>query len=206
LESLAPPQDKSGAAPWRKKEILTRGRNATDKRSKAKLTLEVGRKEEGRRSEVGSKKRTTLVNNIVQSHDTEDRTRTGTETETDAGTAEVGTAPHLSLISQSGRELGERSRGRHALHRAPSTPLPAPLPVMPFSLNSIRTGDYVEKTAGLDSIPFSRVVAVQSKRGLNSFSRLMTFQVSAGSDSPLDLNRISFCFVRRTARGSLARK
>ena len=106
------------------------------------------------------------------------------------------------LISQSGRGLEERSRGRHSLHRTTSTPQPYQYnhpptsstqtsyipyipykpepdltifaksstttrrpaltavttvpPVMPFSINSIRTGDYVEKTAGLETIPFSR--------------------------------------------------
>ena len=103
------------------------------------------------------------------------------------------------LISQSGRGLEARSKGRHSLHRTTTTPHPYPpppsattqvpyipyapepspptlpflqkntsktkppqltsppvQPVMPYSINSIRTGDYVEKTAGLETIPFSR--------------------------------------------------
>merc|ERR1712080_491049 len=59
--------------------------------------------------------------------------------------------------------------------RPASTAATTVQPVMPFSINSIRTGDYVEKTAGLETIPFSRVVAVQSRRTDNSFSPLMTF-------------------------------
>ena len=54
---------------------------------------------------------------------------------------------------------------------------PAGPSLRPLSIQSIRTGDYVEKSSGLESIPFSRVVAVQSRRGHGHYSRLMTFQV-----------------------------
>ena len=123
---------------------------------------------------------------------------TGKSREIDEETSRV----VAKLISQSGRGLEERSRGRHSLHRTTSTPHPYQYnhpptsstqtsyipyipytpepdpaffrtsstttrrpastaattvqPVMPFSINSIRTGDYVEKTAGLETIPFSR--------------------------------------------------
>ena len=79
-----------------------------------------------------------------------------------------------SLISQSGRELGEKMRESASQYSRHTLPTASP----PFSISSLRTGDFLGRTVDLQSIPFSRVVAVQSRRGNNTFSRLMTLQVT----------------------------
>ena len=78
-----------------------------------------------------------------------------------------------SLISQSGRELGEKMREEQSQYSRHTLPTASP----PFSISSLRTGDFLGRTVDLQSIPFSRVIAVQSRRGNNTFSRLMTLQV-----------------------------
>ena len=138
---------------------------------------------------------------VAKAHPPPPQASNAVSTDKSRGIDEATSRVVAKLISQAGRGLEARSKGRHSLHRTTTTPHPYPpppppssttqipyipyipytpkpalalqtksttttkpplltsstfQPVMPYSINSIRTGDYVEKTAGLETIPFSR--------------------------------------------------